>query len=96
MDNKKSKCAYWPKMCLLIEKVPIGWKLVYWMKMFLLTENVPIEKWTKTHLYVAVNKKSNVLAISYYIDIDYIYIYIYIFQNLDYALETSLSYLQFF
>ena len=29
------KCAYWMKMCLLNEKMPIDQKSVYWMKMCL-------------------------------------------------------------
>ena len=37
------KSAYWPKKCLLNEKVPIGRKCVYWMKMYLLTEKGSIE-----------------------------------------------------
>ena len=59
MDTPKG--AYWPKKCLLNEKVPVDYKkyllnenvsidckCAYWMKMCLLTEKMPVEKWKST------------------------------------------------
>ena len=37
-------CAYWTKICLLTESVPIEWKSVYWPKMCLLNENVFVDQ----------------------------------------------------
>ena len=68
------------KKCLLIEKLSIEWKCIYWPKRCILKNEKSqlfgvfkyihgINLCSHVAQWGAVNKKSNVSAISYYIDI---------------------------